>query len=111
MGFGKPLVDDNLFGSSRLRNAAHSHIELIERGLADVGQGNDLPGGWLQVIRNVEQCELGDPHVHCRNAGDLHNLIDKGLRCASDFGKDIGKAMPFVVGGPRFIQGSIGPDS
>ncbi len=65
--------------ASPAQATARPQMEPVERGCAAVRQGNELSGGRLAKIRNVEQRQLGDPCIDRGHAGDCRQLVDTAL--------------------------------
>ena len=110
MRLGEALVDDDLVRPSRLRRAAETHIEPVERGSPMSGSEMTCPVAGSAKVRYVEQRELGDARLDGGNAGDLCDLIDKSLWRAPDHGKDVGKAVALVICPACLVERPVGAD-
>ena len=69
-----------------------------------------MTGRRLAKVRYVEQRELGNPCVHCGDAGNFRDLIEQCLGRSSHRGEDIGKTIALVVGVARLVQRPKGTD-
>ena len=109
MRVGEVLVDDDLRGCPGLGHSADPQIEPVERGLADVGQRNELTACGLAKVRNIEQRQLGDAGIDRGNTGNLGDLADQRLRRPPHHGKNVGECIAFVIGRPGLVERPVRP--
>ena len=65
-----------------------------------------MPRGRLRNTWNIEQSKLGNARINGGYTRNFRDSIDERLRRTSQRSENIGKLVPFVIGGPRFFQRS-----
>ena len=105
---GERIVDGDLVGPLRFRQAAFAQMQAVETLRHEVGKRDDLSGRGLLHALHVEQGEPCDAGLRRRHPRDRQDLLGQRLRRAPHLGEHVGEPVALVVGAARLVERAIG---